>query len=157
TGAHKAVEIGTLAGYSGTWLARALPDDGKLWTLEVSSKHAAVARANFERAGLSHKVELLEGPALDSLKKIEPQGPFDFVFIGADRPGDPQSLERAVDKLRPGGMVTAQNAWRGWRVLVPSSEEVRSMVDFNRLLADDDLLSSTILAIGEGMAAGIKK
>ncbi|HLV34418.1 MAG TPA: O-methyltransferase [Spirillospora sp.] len=157
TGAHKAVEIGTLAGYSGTWLARALPDDGKLWTLEVSSKHAAVARANFERAGLSHKVELLEGPALDSLKKIEPQGPFDFVFIDADKPGYPHYLEWAVVNLRPGGMVTAHNAFRGGRVIAPSSEEDRGMVDFNRLLAADDRLFSTILAIGDGMAAGIKK
>jgi caffeoyl-CoA O-methyltransferase len=128
-----------------------------LWTLEVSSKHAAVARANFERAGLSHKVELLEGPALDSLKKIEPQGPFDFVFIDADKPGYPHYLEWAVVNLRPGGMVTAHNAFRGGRVIAPASDEDRGMIDFNRLLATDDRLFSTILAIGDGMAAGIKK
>ena len=71
-GAKNAVEIGTLAGYSGTWLARALPEGGKLYTLEKSSKHAQVSRASFERAGVAHKVEVLEGDALDSLKKITP-------------------------------------------------------------------------------------
>src|SRR5690606_18777266 len=112
-GARKAVEIGTLAGYSGTWLARALPEDGRLITLEMDSKHARVARANFERAGVSGKVELIEGPALSSLKNIQDRGPFDFVFIDADKGGYPRYLEWAISNLRSGGMVAAHNAFRG--------------------------------------------
>jgi caffeoyl-CoA O-methyltransferase len=156
-GAKKAVEIGALAGYSGTWLGRALPTDGKLYTLEKSSKHAAVARASFERAGLSGKVELLEGDALDSLKKIEAHGPFDLVFIDADKAGYPHYLAWAVENLRPGGLVAAHNAFRHGAVLAPQNDDDRGMDAFNRALATHSQLESTILAIGDGMAVGIKK
>jgi caffeoyl-CoA O-methyltransferase len=156
-GARRAVEIGTLAGYSGTWLARALPDDGKLYTLEVSPKHAEVARASFARAGLSHKVELLEGPALESLQRLTAHGPFDFVFIDADKSGYPDYLRWAVDHLRPGGMVTAHNALRGGRVVSPADADDHGMDTFNRMLAAEPRLFSTILAVGDGMAAGIKR
>lgn len=157
SGARKAVEIGTLAGYSGVWLARGLPADGKLYTLEVSSKHAKVARGSFERAGVSNKVELLEGAALDSLKKLSSKGPFDLVFIDADKEGYPQYLAWAVENLRPGGMVTAHNAFRGGSVIAPKEDGDRAMDAFNRALAADKRLESTILAIGDGMAVGIKK
>jgi len=157
SGARKAVEIGTLAGYSGVWLARGLPADGKLYTLEVSSKHARVARGSFERAGVGSKVEILEGAALDSLKKLSSKGPFDLVFIDADKEGYPQYLAWAVENLRPGGMVAAHNAFRGGSVIAPKEEGDRAMDAFNRALASDGRLESTILAIGDGMAVGIKK
>lgn len=156
-GAKNAVEIGTLAGYSGIWLARALPEGGKLYTLEKSSKHAQVSRASFERAGVAHKVELLEGDALDSLKKITPRAPFDFVFIDADKGGYPHYLAWAVENLRPGGMLAAHNAFRGGGVLSPQNDDDRGMDDFNRTLANHPQLESTILAIGDGMAVGIKR
>jgi caffeoyl-CoA O-methyltransferase len=156
-GARKAVEIGTLAGYSGTWLARALPEDGKLYTLEMDSKHARVARANFERAGVAGKVELIEGPALHSLEQIQTHGPFDFVFIDADKGGYPRYLEWAIQNLRHGGMVAAHNAFRGGGVINPGSDDDRGMHEFNRSIADDPRLFSTILAIGDGMAVGIKQ
>ena len=154
--AKKVVEIGTLAGYSGTWLARALPDDGKLFTLEVSSKHAAVARANFAHAGLSQKVELLEGPALQSLNKLTSTGPFDLVFIDADKGSYPQYLDWAVENLRVGGIVTAHNAFRGGSVISPRSDDDNAMHNFNQSLATNNRLFSTIFAIGDGMAAGVK-
>lgn len=157
SGARKAVEIGTLAGYSGVWLARGLPADGKLYTLEVSSKHARVARNSFERAGVGSKVEILEGDALDSLKKLSSKGPFDLVFIDADKEGYPQYLAWAVENLRPGGIVAAHNAFRGGAIIEPRDEGDRAMDAFNRTLADDSRLESTILAIGDGMAVGIKK
>lgn len=156
-GATKAVEIGTLAGYSGTWLARALPAGGKLYTLEKSSKHAQVARASFERAGVADKVELLEGDALDSLKRIEAHGPFDIVFIDADKGGYPSYLAWAVKNLRVGGMVAAHNAFRGGGVITPQNDDDRGMDAFNRSLAEHPHLESTILAIGDGMAVAIKK
>jgi caffeoyl-CoA O-methyltransferase len=155
--AKKVVEIGTLAGYSGSWIARALPADGKLYTLEMSSKHAAVARANFERTGVSSKVELVEGNALDSLKQLSAQAPFDLVFIDADKEGYPAYLEWAIENLRPGGMVAAHNAFRSGKIFEPQDDADRAMDAFNRSLAAEPRLESTILAIGDGMAVGVKK
>src|SRR5260221_405041 len=106
--ARKVVEIGTLAGYSAVWMARGLPADGKLYTVEVSSKHAKGSRASFAKAGVSDKVELLEGAALDILSKLKARGPFDFVFIDADKSSYQSYLDWAVENLRPGGMVAAQ-------------------------------------------------
>ena len=157
SGAKKVVEIGALAGYSGTWLARALPEGGKLYTLEKSSKHAGVARSSFERAGVSDKVELMEGDALDSLKKLAPRGPFDLVFIDADKGGSPAYLEWAVANLRPGGIVAAHNAFRSGKILSPQDDDDRGMDDFNRALANNPKLESFIFAIGDGMAVGVKK
>jgi caffeoyl-CoA O-methyltransferase len=111
-GAKKIVEIGTLAGYSGTWMARALPPDGKLITVEVSSKHASVARANFDNAGLGTKVEIRQGDAHDILSKLSSQAPFDMVFIDADKESYPFYLDWAIANLRIGGLVAAHNALR---------------------------------------------
>ena len=154
--AHRVVEVGTLAGYSGVWLARALPADGKLFTLEKSAKHAQVARASFERAGVKDKVELLEGSALDSLTKLNPQAPFDFVFIDADKGNYVNYLQWSVDHLRPGGMVAAHNAFRGGHIIAPDSDDDRAMQEFNDALAHEKRLFSTIIAMGDGMAVGIK-
>lgn len=155
--ARKAVELGTLAGYSAVWIARALPDGGKLYTLDKSSKHAAIARASFARAGVSDKVELLEGNALDSLSKLHTQAPFDFVFIDADKASYLDYLTWAVDHLRAGGMVAAHNAFRGGAILSSESDDDRAMQAFNQALATHTQLYSTILAIGDGMAVGIKQ
>jgi len=155
-GARKIVEIGTLAGYSGTWLARALPADGMLYTLESNELHARVARASFERAGLTARVELLEGPALRSLQQVSAQAPFDLVFIDADKESYPAYLAWALEQLRVGGVIAAHNAFRGGRVLSPEAEEERGMDAFNRSLAAEPRLSSTIIAIGDGMAVGLK-
>ena len=156
-GARKAVEIGTLAGYSGTWIARALPADGVLYTLEMSEKHAEVAQANFARAGLSKKVEIMQGPALASLEALSVQGPFDFVFIDADKGGYPAYLEWAIENLRVGGMLAAHNALRGGAVINPQSEEDQSMDAFNRSIASHPRLEGTVLTIGDGTAIAIKR
>ncbi len=156
-GARKVVEIGTLAGYSAVWIARALSTGAKLYTLEKSSKHAEVARASFERAGVSERIELLEGAAQDSLRKLAAKGPFDLVFIDADKGGYVDYLAWAVDNLRPGGMVAAHNAFRQGGVLTPENDDDRTIRVFNTTLANDMRLESTILAIGDGMAVGIKK
>jgi caffeoyl-CoA O-methyltransferase len=155
--AIKVVEIGTLAGYSGTWLARALPADGKLFTLEKSAKHAQVARASFERAGVTDKVVLLEGSALDNLGKLTAQGPFDFVFIDADKGGYPEYLTWTIENLRPGGMVAAHNAFRAGKILAPESDDDRAMLAFNEAIASNPRLDSYIFGVGDGMAVGLKK
>jgi caffeoyl-CoA O-methyltransferase len=155
-GARKIVEIGTLAGYSGVWLARVLPVDGKLYSLEKSSKHAALARVSFERAGLSDKVQIIEGTALDSLQTLSSDGPFDFVFIDADKVSYPDYLAWAVENLRVGGMLAAHNALRGGRIVNPESDDDKGMAAFNTILAADQRLFSTIIAMGDGMAVAIK-
>ena len=157
TGAKTVVEIGALAGYSGTWLARALPDDGKLYTLEKNPKHAAIARASFERAGVAERVELLEGDAHTSLHNLMQRAPFDMIFLDADKVSYPAYLKWAVANLRPGGLVAAHNAFRSGKVLNAQSDDDRAMDAFNRALAAEPTLDSTILATGDGMAVGIKR
>ena len=156
-GAKKIVEIGTLAGYSGTWMARALPADGKLITVEVSSKHANVARANFENAGLSGKVEVRQGDAHDILSKLSSQAPFDMVFIDADKESYPFYLDWAIANLRIGGLVAAHNALRGGAVVAPENESDNGMNNFNRRIAEHPQLSSFLIGVGDGMAVAIKK
>jgi caffeoyl-CoA O-methyltransferase len=156
-GAKKIVEIGTLAGYSGVWMARALPADGVLYTIEASSKHAQVARANFEQAGVADRVRLLEGNSADLLPKVALSGPFDMVFIDADKVSYLTYLAWAVEHLRVGGMVAAHNAFRDGRVMEPTEESDVAMDAFNRALAANERLESTIIAVGDGMAVGIKR
>lgn len=155
--AKKIVEIGTLAGYSGVWLARALPHDGKLYTLEKSARHAQVARRSFHRAGVADKVEVLEGDARESLRRLSAHAPFDLVFIDADKGSYPDYLAWAVEHLRPGGMVAAHNAFRSGSILKPQSADDHAMLAFNQAIADHPQLNGMILAVGDGMAVGVKK
>src|SRR6188768_1240187 len=114
-GAKRILEIGTLGGYSGIHFARALPDDGRLVTLEIDPHHAAVAQRNFERARVSHKVELRLGPASESLRKLAAanEAPFDVIFIDADKEAYPEYLRLALPLLREGGLLLADNTLRG--------------------------------------------
>ncbi len=109
TGAKRILEIGTLGGYSATWLARALPPDGKLISLEIDPHHAEVARRNVERAGLADKVEVRVGPALESLARMEAEGPFDLVFIDADKDGYVEYLRKVMPLVREGGLILGDN------------------------------------------------
>jgi caffeoyl-CoA O-methyltransferase len=155
--AKKIVEIGTLAGYSAAWLARSLPADGKLISLDVSEKHANVARANLANAKLSDKVEVRQGDARDLLKKLTADAPFDMVFIDADKDSYPFYLEWAIENLRQGGIIAAHNALRHGKIIAPDNDLDRAMAEFNKRIAEDKRLSSFILAIGDGMAVSIKK
>lgn len=156
-GARKVVEIGTLAGYSGIWMARALPADGKLYTVEKSGKHAAIARENFRRAGVTDRVEVHEGSASDVLNQLAVNGPFDMVFIDADKAGYGAYLAWAVDHLRPGGIVAAHNAFRGGRVLNPEDDDDKSMRAFIEVLAAHERVHGMVIPLGDGMAVGLKK
>lgn len=148
-GARRILEIGTLGGYSTLWLARALPPDGKLVTLEFEPKHAEVARANFVRAGLDGQIDLRLGKALDVLPQLEAEGagPFDFIFIDADKPPYPEYFEWAVRLARPGALIVADNVIRGGRVLDPDSpdENVPGVRRLNAMLADNPAVTATIL------------
>ncbi len=118
-GARRILEVGTLGGYSGICLARALPPDGRLISLEIDPRHAGVARANIAHAGLGDRVEVRLGPALQSLAAMERdvEGPFDLVFIDADKPNNAAYFAQALRLARPGAAILIDNVIRGGRVL----------------------------------------
>jgi predicted O-methyltransferase YrrM len=124
--ARRILEVGTLGGYSTIWLARALPEGGRLITLEAAAKHAAVARKNLKRAGVLDRVELREGPALDTLPKLETEGagPFDFIFLDADKEHNAEYLEWALRLARAGTVIVTDNVVREGAVLDAKSDEV---------------------------------
>jgi predicted O-methyltransferase YrrM len=126
-GAASILEIGTLGGYSTIWLARALHEGGRLVTLEAVPKHAEVARANIARAGLSDIVELREGSALDTLPELirEGAGPFDLIFIDANKEAYPEYFALSLELSRPGTVIVADNVVRGGQVAEPENGEER--------------------------------
>jgi predicted O-methyltransferase YrrM len=123
--AQRILEIGTLGGYSTIWLARALPLDGKLITLEASPKHADVAKANIAAAGLAEKVELRLGPALETLPKLaaEKQAPFDFIFIDADKKSMPEYFEWSLKLSRKGSLIFSDNVVRNGGIVDAASTD----------------------------------
>src|SRR5579863_1281540 len=150
-GAKRILEIGTLGGYSTTWLARALPADGVLVTLELEAKHAQVARRSLERAGLGSKVDIRVGPANDSLRNLIRLGgePFDFIFIDADKAGYVEYLELSLQLSRRGTMILADNVIRGGLVMAgnPPDAADRGARAYNDAIARDPRLESLILPI----------
>jgi len=145
--ARRILEIGTLGGYSTIWLARALPSDGKLMTLEFNPAHAKVAQGNIERAGLARLVEIQVGAALDSLRKLEIDAPFDFIFIDADKRNNPLYLDWAIKLSRPGTLIIIDNVVRDGAILDASSTDpdvngIRNMFD---ALAQDNRVTATAL------------
>jgi predicted O-methyltransferase YrrM len=149
TGAKRILEIGTLAGYSTIWLARALAPGGKLVTLEIDLKHAAIAEENIARAGLAGVVDLRLGPALETLPRLEAEGigPFDLTFIDADKPSNPDYFRWALKLSRPGSLIIVDNVVRKGRVVEADSgdenvEGVRRMLE---LIAAEKRVSATVL------------
>ncbi len=122
TGARRILEIGTLGGYSTICLTRGAGPDGRVTTLEYEPKHAEVARANIERAGFGDRVEVLVGAALDTLPSVK--GPFDLVFIDADKENNPGYLDWAVKLTRPGSMIVVDNVVRDGQILSPGDDPV---------------------------------
>lgn len=162
--AKRIVEIGTLGGYSGTCLLRGAGQDAKLYTFEMSSKNADVARKNFQMAGVLNQVEIFEGPAIENLHKIEKHGTFDLVFIDADKNGYPSYLDWAYINLKKGGVVLGDNTL-GWGMVARTSEivdererkQVLSLKKFNELCARDGRFRATMLPTGEGLTMAVKK
>ena len=154
--AEKVVEVGTLAGYSGIWIARALPAHGKLITIEKSSVHAELARSHFERAGLADRVTVLQGAGMQILPKLAVDGPYDLMFIDADKANYANYLEWAAQNLRVGGAVIADNAFWGGHIFNPQTEDDHGLVAFNQSLANHPQFESTIIEVGDGIALGVK-
>jgi predicted O-methyltransferase YrrM len=144
-GARRILEIGTLAGYSTIWLASALPPDGRLVTLEIDPRHAEVAGVNIERAGLADRVEVRVGPALDILPELT--GPFDLIFIDADKPGNPDYFRWAVQLSRPGSLIVVDNVVRGGAITDQDSDDVRvhGTRQLHEAIAAEPRVSATVL------------
>jgi predicted O-methyltransferase YrrM len=151
-GAKKVLEIGTLGGYSGIWIARALPDDGHLITLEVSTHHATIARDNFARAGVAGRVDVRVGMALDSLPNLRNEAPFDLICIDADKDNYPSYLEWAIQLARPGSLIVADNVLRGGAVINPPAGDLgaKAIHDFNKMAAEHTRLDAVILPNRDG-------
>lgn len=152
-GARRILELGTLAGFSGIWLARALPADGQLVTIEVDPAHAAVARRSFERAGVASRVDLRLGPAVDVLAQLvgERVEPFDMVFIDADKQNYAAYLDLSIRLARPGTLIVADNVIRDGRVVDekvtdPSVEGIRQFM--SALSRDPRLTATAIQTVG---------
>jgi caffeoyl-CoA O-methyltransferase len=148
-GARRILEVGTLGGYSAIHFGRALPEDGTLISLEIDERHAEVARKNVERAGLSSKVEIQVGDARELLARIteNAEGPFDVVFIDADKEGYPEYLEWALKLTRHGSLILGDNTIRGGSILDPRDDSARATSEFNERIAGDPRLSAILLPI----------
>jgi predicted O-methyltransferase YrrM len=148
-GARTILELGTLAGYSTIWLARALPAGGRLTTLELQPDYARVARSNLDRAGVGDLVDLRVGPAADSLAALagEGAGPFDFIFIDADKPGNPVYLRWALRLARPGTVILLDNAVRRGAVADPDTDDAGAIGvrQFTELAAAEPRLAATAI------------
>lgn len=151
--ARRVLEIGTLGGYSTIWMARALPAGGTIVTLEANPKHAAVARANFERAGVADRVDLRLGPALETLPRLAAENPrpFDFVFIDADKASNAEYLEWGIRLARPGAMIIVDNVVREGSVIDPESTDasdlgVRHL--FERIRDDRRITATALQTVG---------
>jgi predicted O-methyltransferase YrrM len=151
--AHRILEIGTLGGYSTIWLARALPADGRLITLEFEPRHAAVAQRNLNLAGVAHLVEIRLGPALESLAQLQAEStpPFDLIFIDADKPNNANYLDRALKLSHPGTLIVADNVIRDGQVADhdskdPSVQGTQAM--FAAMASEPRLLGTAIQTVG---------
>jgi predicted O-methyltransferase YrrM len=142
-GARRVLEIVTLGGYSTIWLARAVGPEGRVVSLELLDEHAAVARRNLERAGVDDRVEIIVGPALDRLARLQGREPFDMAFIDADKANNPHYLRAAIDLGRPGTLIVVDNVVRDGRVANPVEDDpavagTRAMFDLAFELDDFD-------------------
>ncbi|RCK69084.1 O-methyltransferase [Desertihabitans brevis] len=157
SGARRALEIGTLGGYSAIHLARGLAPGGTLLTLELEERHAEVARRNLERAGLSERVEVRVGDARTSLAALADAGvePFDLVFIDADKDGYPDYLEASLRLSRPGTLLLADNTLRDGRVLDPTDTSTAAIREFNQRLAADPRVEAVVLPLLREKVDGI--
>jgi caffeoyl-CoA O-methyltransferase len=159
-GARRAVEIGALGGYSGVSILRGMPDDGVLHTVELDPHHADIARESFRRAGCADRAQVHVGRALEVLPGLAAQGPFDLVFIDADKESYPAYLDWAGQNLRRGGALIADNVFLfGHLPDEPTGQDaaaIKAMRALHQTLARSGLFRATVLPTGEGLAFGIR-
>ena len=155
-GATRVLEVGTLFGYSGIWMARELPPDGHMDTIEIEKMHADAAEHWFERAGLADRVTVHRGAGLDVLATLP--GPYDVAFIDADKRTYPEYIRLALERLRPGGIVMADNAIRRGRIALADDDvDMQGTRGMHDLLAGDSNLVATTVRVGDGLAIAVKR
>ncbi|HEY5682302.1 MAG TPA: class I SAM-dependent methyltransferase [Sulfuricaulis sp.] len=151
TGARRILEIGTFTGYSALCMAEALPKDGQLVTCEISPERAEIARSFIKRSPHVRKIRLLLGPALESLTKLLRATRFDFVFIDADKENYVNYYEAVLPRLKPGGVIVADNVLWSGRVLAPKKKTDRAMVRFNKHVRRDPRVECVMLPLRDGV------
>ena len=160
SGARRAVEIGTLGGYSGVALLRGMGGEAQLDTIEIDPRHAEIARETFRRAGFTNHARVHVGPALQVLPGLSPEGPFDLVFIDADKDNYAHYLDWATDNLRSGGLVLVDNAFLFGhlpeRPVGPRAVAIRATQAVHEALARGGKFRATVLPTGEGLAVGVR-
>jgi caffeoyl-CoA O-methyltransferase len=158
-GARQALEVGTFTGYGAISIARGLPADGRLISLDVSEEWTAVASRYLALAGLDDRVEIRLGPALDSLRDIDAAGSFDFAFIDADKSEYPDYYEQCLRLLRPGGLLLLDNVFRGGQVADPAAEVdsgLEAMREVNRRIAADQRVLAAMIGVSDGVTVALK-
>jgi len=156
SGARRVLELGTLSGYSAIWMARALPPGGRLVTIEGDERHAAHAREAFARAGVADRVDLIAGEARDTLAALE--GPFDAIFLDADKAPLPAYLEASLRLLRVGGLLLCDNTFMDGRIADPDQDgsDLRGMREFNRLVSADPRLTTAVIPVRDGLLVALR-
>ncbi len=152
TGATRAVEIGTFTGYGAIRIARALAPGGSLTCFELDGERAAIARANLDEAGVSEKVEIVVGPAIEGLRALPENAALDFAYLDADKTGYPDYYEEIVRRLAPGGLLAVDNVLMGGRILDAEPDEgTAAMQILNDRIIEDDRVDSVMLGMADGL------
>jgi caffeoyl-CoA O-methyltransferase len=155
TGARRAVEIGTFTGYSALSIAEGMAEGGHLTTCDIDPVNTAIAKRYFAEAAWGHRIELRLGPAMTTLPSID--GPLDLVFIDADKEGYVDYWEHLVPKVRPGGVLLADNVLWSGRVLDPATDSDRALVRFNQHVRADSRVDHVMLTVRDGLTLAVKK
>lgn len=155
--AKRVLEIGALAGYSTIWMARALPEEGRITTLEISEKHAEEARSNYKKAGLESKIELMFGSALESLDKLQNEK-FDLVFIDADKENSSNYFDKVIGCMKPGGIIACDNTLKHGRVVDEDPDDSTiGILNYNKKVASDPRVESLLVSISDGLTISLVK
>ncbi|MEK6276538.1 MAG: class I SAM-dependent methyltransferase [Actinomycetota bacterium] len=157
-GAARALEVGTFTGYGAIAIARGLPAHGRLVTCDVSEEWTEIARRHWEQAGLADRIELRLGPALETLRSLAPDEPFDFAYIDADKESYPDYYEESLRLLRSGGLIMLDNVFLGGEVVDPDADRraVQVMRELNDRIAADERVESAMLGISDGITLVLK-
>ena len=153
--ARRVLEVGMFTGYSALMMAEALPDDGRLITCEINPKAEEVARRYFAESPHGHKIDVRMGPALETLQTLE--GPFDFVFIDADKENYPAYYELCMERVRPGGAIAVDNVLWSGAVLDPQDKDTHAIVALNERVRRDGRVDHALLTLRDGVMLAVKK
>ncbi len=159
TGARRALEIGTFTGYGSIAIARGLGEGGKLVACDVNEEWTAIARRHWEAAGVADRIELRIAPAIETMRSLPSDEPFDFCFIDADKTGYPDYYEEAVRLVRPGGLIALDNVFRGGEVVDPSADNdgARAIRAVNDTVAADERVIAAMLPIADGVTLALRR